>query len=289
MKPAPFDYHAPRQLKEAAELLASLPNAKILAGGQSLVAMMNFRYVIVDHLVDLGGVDDLRGLAVGDGRLRIGAMMRQRDLEFSPEVARHCPLLAEALRYVGHRQTRNRGTIGGSLAHADPAAELPAVCAAYDAVVHIASIRGIRAVPFAEFTTGFMATVLEPDEMIAAVELPIWRLGHGHGFHEFARRHGDFALAGAAALLDVGADNIVRRATLALFGVAEQPVRLDAAEATLTGKAIDSTAIQTAAAAAWLVEPISDIHAGGEYRRHLAQVLSARALTDAARRAGVEL
>jgi aerobic carbon-monoxide dehydrogenase medium subunit len=289
MKPAPFDYHAPRQLKEAAELLASLPNAKILAGGQSLVAMMNFRYVIVDHLVDLGGVDDLRGLAVGDGRLRIGAMMRQRDLEFSPEVARHCPLLAEALRYVGHRQTRNRGTIGGSLAHADPAAELPAVCAAYDAVVHIASIRGLRAVPFAEFTTGFMATVLEPDEMIAAVELPIWRLGHGHGFHEFARRHGDFALAGAAALLDVGADNIVRRAALALFGVAEQPVRLDAAEATLTGKAIDSTAIQTAAAAAWLVEPISDIHAGGEYRRHLAQVLSARALTDAARRAGVEL
>ncbi len=289
MKPAPFDYHAPRQLQEAAELLASLPNAKILAGGQSLVPMMNFRYVIVDHLVDLGGVDDLRGIAVGDGRLRIGAMMRQRDLEFSPEVARHCPLLAEALRYVGHRQTRNRGTIGGSLAHADPAAELPAVCAAYDAVVHLASIRGLRAVPFAEFTTGFMATVLEPDEMIAAVELPIWRLGHGHGFHEFARRHGDFALAGAAALLDVGADNIVRRAALALFGVAEQPVRLDAAEATLTGKAINSTAIQTAAAAAWLVEPISDIHAGGEYRRHLAQVLSARALTDAARRAGVDL
>jgi carbon-monoxide dehydrogenase medium subunit len=289
MKPAPFDYHAPRQLKEAAELLASLPNAKILAGGQSLVPMMNFRYVIVDHLVDLGGVDDLRGIAVGDGRLRIGAMMRQRDLEFSPEVARHCPLLAEALRHVGHRQTRNRGTIGGSLAHADPAAELPAVCAACDAVVHLASIRGLRAVPFAEFTAGFMATALEPDEMIAAVELPVWRLGHGFGFHEFARRHGDFALAGAAALLDVGADNIVRRTALALFGVAEQPVRLDAVEATLTGKEIDSTAIQTAAAAAWLVEPISDIHAGGEYRRHLAQVLSARALTDAARRAGVDL
>jgi carbon-monoxide dehydrogenase medium subunit len=289
MKPAPFDYHAPRQLKEAAELLASLPNAKILAGGQSLVPMMNFRYVIVDHLVDLGGVDDLRGIAVGDGRLRIGAMMRQRDLEFSPEVARHCPLLAEALCHVGHRQTRNRGTIGGSLAHADPAAELPAVCAAYDAVVHLASVRGLRAVPFAEFSSGFMATALEPDEMIAAVELPVWRLGHGYGFHEFARRHGDFALAGAAALLDVGADNIVRRAALALFGVAGQPVRLDAAEATLTGKAIDSTAIQTAAAAAWLVEPISDIHASGEYRRHLAQVLSARALTDAARRAGVDL
>jgi carbon-monoxide dehydrogenase medium subunit len=289
MKPAPFDYHAPRQLKEAAELLATLPNAKILAGGQSLVPMMNFRYVIVDHLVDLGHVDDLRGLAVIDGRLRIGAMMRQRDLELSPEIARHCPLLAEALRHVGHRQTRNRGTIGGSLAHADPAAELPAVCAAYDAVVHLASIRGIRAVPFREFSLGFMATALAPDEMIAAVELPIWRPGHGFGFHEFARRQGDFALAGAAALLDVGADNVVRRAALALFGVAEQPVRVDAAEAALAGKAIDSTAIQTAAAATWLIEPISDIHAGGEYRRHLAQVLSARALVEAARRAGVDV
>ena len=217
-------------------------------------------------------------------------MTRQRDLETSPEIARHCPLLAEALRHVGHRQTRNRGTIGGSLAHADPAAELPAVCAAYDAVVHLASVRGIRAGAVRRIQPrAIMTTALAPDEMIAAIELPIWRLGHGHGFHEFARRHGDFALAGAAALLDVGADNIVRRAALALFGVAEQPVRVDAAEATLTGKAVDATAIQTAAAAAWLIEPISDIHAGGEYRRHLAQVLSARALTDAARRAGVDV
>ena len=216
-------------------------------------------------------------------------MMRQRDLETSPEIARHCPLLAEALRHVGHRQTRNRGTIGGSLAHADPAAELPAVCFAFDAVLHLASIRGLRSVPFREFSLGFMATALAPDEMIAAVELPIWRLGHGHGFHEFARRQGDFALAGAAALLDIGAGNVVRQAALALLGIAEQPVRVDAAEAALTGKPIDAATIQSAAAAAWLIEPISDIHAGGEYRRHLAQVLSARALRDAARRAGVEV
>jgi carbon-monoxide dehydrogenase medium subunit len=289
MKPAPFDYHAPRHLQDAAELLASLPNAKILAGGQSLVPMMNFRYVIVDHLVDLGQVEDLRGIAVIDGRLRIGAMMRQRDLETSPEVARHAPLLAEALRHVGHRQTRNRGTIGGSLAHADPAAELPAVCLAYDAVLHLASVRGLRAVPFREFPAGYMTTALAPDEMIAAIEVPVWRLGHGHGFHEFARRHGDFALAGAAALLDVGAGGVVRRAALSLFGVAEQPVRVDAAEAALLGKPIDADAIRGAAAAAWLVEPISDIHAGGDYRRHLAQVLSARALADAARRAGVDI
>src|ERR1700719_5082754 len=146
MKPAPFDYHAPRQLKEAAELLASLPNAKILAGGQSLVPMLNFRYVVVDHLVDLGGIADLRGIAVGDGRLRIGAMMRQRELETAPEVAQYCPLMAEALHHVGHRQTRNRGTIGGSLAHADPAAEVPCVCVAHDATVEIAGPRGTRRV-----------------------------------------------------------------------------------------------------------------------------------------------
>jgi aerobic carbon-monoxide dehydrogenase medium subunit len=289
MKPAPFEYHAPRQLKDAAELLASLPNAKILAGGQSLVPMLNFRYVMVDHLVDLGGIADLCGIAVSDGRLRIGAMTRQRDLETAPEIAQYCPLLVEALRHVGHRQTRNRGTIGGSLAHADPAAELPAVCAAYGALIHVASIRGLRQVAFPEFATGFMATALAPDEMIAAIDLPIWRHGHGYGFREFARRQGDFALAGAAALLDVGAGHVVRRAALSLCGVGPTPVRLDAAEATLVGQPIDGSLIRSAAASAWLVEPISDIHAGAEYRRHLAQVLSTRALTDAARRAGVDV
>src|SRR5580692_9220669 len=289
MKPAPFDYHAPRQLKEAAELLATLPNAKILAGGQSLVPMINIRYVVVDHLVDLGGVEDLHGIEVVDGMLRIGAMTRQRDIEQSAEVAKYCPLMTEALRHVGHRQTRNRGTIGGSLAHADPAAELPAVCAAYDATIHLASVRGLRALPFREFNIGFMATALEADEMVAAIDLPVWRQGHGYGFHEFARRHGDFALAGAAALLDVGAGNVVRRAALALCGVAAAAVRVEAAEARLIGQPLDSTLIRSAAAAAWLVEPVSDIHAGAEYRRHLAQVLSARALTDAARRAGVDV
>ena len=290
MKPAPFDYHAPRQLQEAAELLATLPNAKILAGGQSLVAMMNFRYVIADHLVDLAGVDDLRGIAVSDGRLRIGAMMRQRDLEVSPEIAKHCPLMAAALRHVGHRQTRNRGTIGGSLAHADPAAELPAVCAAYDAVIHLASVRGIRQVPFREFNTGFMATALKPDEMIAAIDLPLWRPSHGHGFHEFARRHGDFALVGVAAMLDVDAASVVRRVALAFCGVAAMPLRVEAVETKMKGQPLSATLIRTAAAAAaWLIDPISDIHAGADYRRHLAQVLSLRALTDAARRAGIQV
>jgi carbon-monoxide dehydrogenase medium subunit len=288
MKPAPFDYHAPKQLKEAAELLSTLPNAKILAGGQSLVPMMNFRYVMTDHLVDLGGVEQLRGIDIGNGKMVIGAMTRQRDLEFSAEVTKHCPIMAEALRHIGHRQTRNRGTIGGSLAHADPAAELPAICAAHDAIIHIASVRGIRRLPFAEFGAGFMTTAVKPDEMIAAIELPLWPQGHGFGFQEFARRHGDFALVGAAALLEV-ADRVVSRAALALFGVGAAPVRIDAAEATLKGQSLDAALIRSASAAAWLIEPLSDIHASADYRRHLAQVLSARALTDAARRAGVEV
>jgi aerobic carbon-monoxide dehydrogenase medium subunit len=244
--------------------------------------------VIIDHLIDLGRVDELRGFAVTDGVLRIGAMTRHRDLERSAQVAKYCPLMAEALRHVGHRQTRNRGTIGGSLAHADPAAELSAVCAAYDATIRAVSVRGMRQIPFREFATGFMTTALQADEMIAVVDLPIWRAGHGHGFHEFARRQGDFAITGAAALLDIGADNVVRRGALTLFGVAPSPLRVEAAEARLVGKPLDVEAIRGAAAAAWLTEPISDIHASGEYRRHLAQVLSLRALNDAARRAGME-
>jgi carbon-monoxide dehydrogenase medium subunit len=289
MKPAPFDYHAPHSLEEATGLLASLENAKILGGGQSLVAMMNFRYVIVDHLVDLGGVAALSGISVANGVMRIGAMTRQRDLEFSAEVKQHCPILHEALLHVGHRQTRNRGTIGGSLAHADPAAELPAICLLHDAEMELASSRGTRRVSMRSFGLGFMTTALQPDEILTAVELKLWPGGHGYGFQEFARRHGDFALAGAAALIEVAADQTVRRAAVALFGVATSPVRLDAAEARLTGKRLDMAAITAAAAEAGAVEPIEDIHAGADYRRHLAQVLTRRALMDAARRAGVTI
>ena len=288
MKPAPFDYHAPKNLAEATALLASLANAKLLAGGQSLVPMMNFRYVIVDHLVDLGGVAGLAGIAVVGGVLRIGAVTRQRDLEFSPEVAQHCPLLREALQYVGHRQTRNRGTIGGSLVHADPAAELPAVCAAHDAVITIASKRGTRRLAVRELPAGFMATSLTADEIVTAVEIPLWPAGHGYGFQEFARRHGDFAIVGAAALLDL-AGGVVRRASLPLCGAAAAPVRLSAAERALAGHRLDATLVRSAAAAAGAIEAISDVHASGEYRRHLAEVLTVRALAQAARRAGVSL
>lgn len=286
MKPAPFDYHAPRSLAEATALLASLDNAKVLAGGQSLVPMMNFRYVIVDHLIDLGRIADLSGIAIDGTRARIGAMTRQRELEFSPEVAAALPLMSEALRHVGHRQTRNRGTLGGSLSHADPAAELPLVCAACDAEVEVASAAGTRKVPFRDFVTGFMTTALAPDEVLTAVEIPLWRPGHGYGFQEFARRHGDFAVVAVAALIDLGSDGRVRRAAIAVGGATEVPIRPAAAEQALVGRPLESAAIREAGEAAQEIAAMSDIHAGAEYRRHLAGVLTRRALADAARRCG---
>jgi aerobic carbon-monoxide dehydrogenase medium subunit len=284
VKPAPFDYHAPRTVDEAVALLGDLDNVKVLAGGQSLVPMMNFRYVIVDHIVDLAKIGDLAGISVTNGRMRIGAMTRQRELEFSDEVARHCPLMREALKHVGHRQTRNRGTIGGSLAHADPSAELPTVCAAHDAVIEIASKRGRRQVPFSEFGVAFMTTAAGPDEIIAAIEIPLWPAGHGYGFHEFARRHGDFAIVGAAAMLVPDAKGIVQRASVTLCGVDNTPIRMAAAEAALVGRAPDAATIKSAASSASAIKALSDIHASADYRRHLAEVLMTRALRDAAAR-----
>jgi carbon-monoxide dehydrogenase medium subunit len=289
MKPAPFDYHAPRSIEEATKLLASLDNAKVLAGGQSLVPMMNFRYLIVDHVVDLAKIEGLTGTSVSDSKLRIGAMTRQRDLEFSPDIEKHCPLLREALSYVGHRQTRNRGTIGGSLVHADPAAEQPTVCAAHDAVIEIASARGTRRVPFAEFVLAFMTTSVQPDEIVTAIEIPLWPSGHGYSFHEFARRRGDFAIVGAAALLDFAPDQTVRHAVLALCGVAAGPLRMREAERLLAGGRFDRAAAQAAAATARTITPGTDIHASADYRRHLAEVLAFRALRDAAARCGVRI
>jgi aerobic carbon-monoxide dehydrogenase medium subunit len=286
MKPAPFEYHAPRTIAEATGLLAELQNAKILAGGQSLVPMMNFRYVIVDHLIDIAKVEGLSGIAVANGRMRVGAMTRQRELELSQEVAAHCPLLTEALRHVGHRQTRNWGTIGGSLAHADPAAEQPTVCAAHDAVVEIVSKRGSRQVLFREFGLGFMTTTLQPDELIAAIEFPLWPPGHGFGFQEFARRHGDFAIAGAASLIEVAPNDTVQRASVTLCGVANAPVRVAEAEEVLVGRTLTAVTAHAAAKATNSVEPLSDVHASGNYRRHLAEVLTFRSLRQAAVRCG---
>jgi aerobic carbon-monoxide dehydrogenase medium subunit len=287
MKPAPFEYHAPRTIAETICLLAELENAKILAGGQSLVPMMNFRYVAVDHLIDIAKVDGLSGIDVSNGKMRVGAMTRQHELEFSQDVAKYSPLLIEALRYVGHRQTRNWGTIGGSLAHADPAAEQPTVCAAYDAVVEIVSKHGSRRLPFKEFAVGFMTTAVRPEELVVAIEFPLWPPGHGFSFQEFARRHGDFAIAGAASLVEVGPDRTVRRASVALCGVADTPIRVGDAEDMLVGKELNTTTARAAAQATNSVEALSDVHASANYRRHLAKVLTFRSLRAAAARCGL--
>jgi carbon-monoxide dehydrogenase medium subunit len=284
MKPAPFEYHAPTSLEDAVALMSALDNAKVIAGGQSLVAMMNFRYAMPDHLIDLGNITALSGLHFTDQAVRIGSMTRQRELEFSVPLANKIPLLKAALAHVGHRQTRNRGTLGGSLAHADPAAELPTVCLALDAEIEIAGPSGTRIVPMREFTSGFMTTALGYDEILLSVHIRPWRHGHGYSFQEYARRHGDFAVAGAAALLEAGPDGIIERAAIALCGVIDRPIRRDEAEAALVGRHLDDSVIARAASLAGDVEATADIHADATYRRHLARVLTTRALHEASSR-----
>lgn len=283
MKPAPFIYHRPGSLPEAVALLARLDNAKLLAGGQSLVPMLNLRLLAPDHLIDISRLPELAGIAERDGRLVIGAGVCQRDVERSELVARVCPVLVEALQQVGHQQTRNRGTIGGSLCHLDPAAELPAVAMALDATIHVAGPRGTRELDFAAFPAGYLTPALEPDELVTAISLPIWPARHGYGFEEFARRHGDFAIVAALALLALEPGGAVHRAVLTVSGIGPAPVRVAAAESLLVGARAESAGFAAAAAAACAgaLDAHDDVHASASYRRRLARVLSERALLKA--------
>jgi carbon-monoxide dehydrogenase medium subunit len=285
MKPCAFAYHDPATVDDAVKLLGSLENARVLAGGQSLVPMMNFRYVLPDALIDINGIAELKGISVRGDRIEVGAATRQRDLEYSRDVANLMPLMAETIPHIGHRQTRNRGTLGGSIAHADPAAELPMLAVAYDATLEAASPRGRRSIAAADFAQGYMMTALEPDEMLTKVTLPVWPKGHGFAFIEFARRRGDFAMAAAAVLLLLDARGAVSRVSLTLAGVGPRPVRLTEAETMLTGNVPSSALIAEAAAVAQSSEAVSDVHAPAEYRQHLARVLTGRALNLALTRA----
>lgn len=285
MKPPPFAYYDPTTLDEAIALLASLPNARPLAGGQSMMPMLNMRFAQPDHLVDLNRVAGLDAVTVEpDGTLVIGAMARQRDLERHAEVARRCPMMVEALALVGHRQTRNRGTVGGSLCHLDPAAELPLVAAASDAVLTAAGPNGRRDLPFAEFAQGFMTPALEPEELLIAIRFPALPAGAGSAFVEFARRHGDFAIVAVAATLVPGAYGRIALARIALGGVGPVPLRLPDAEATLSGATPGPDAFARAAEAIAQLDPMEDALVPSWYRRHLAGVLLPRALTLAAER-----
>ncbi len=286
MKPPKFEYHAPATVGEAVALLARYGGeAKVLAGGQSLVPLLNFRLTRPAALVDLNRIAALAGIREHDGWLRFGAMTRQRAIEFSPVVARRLPLLAEATRWVGHLPIRTRGTIGGSIAHADPAAEYPAVLVALEGEVVARGPRGERVIGAADFFQTYLTTVLAPDEILTEVRLPAMEPGSGWAFEEFARRHGDFAIVGIAALVVLDGRRC-RRARLAAAGAGPVPVRLRQAEAVLECGSVDESSIQAAAAAAErAVEPDGDLHASAEYRRHLTGVLTARALRRAVARA----
>ncbi len=284
MKPPPFSYHDPRSIGDVVELLGRLDNAKLLAGGQSLMPMLNMRFVQPDHVIDLNRVEGLSFIREVDGALEIGGMTRQRDLEFSDVVATRCPLMAQAIALVGHRQTRNRGTLGGSLCHLDPSAELVSVAAALDATVTVAGPNGRREIAFAEFPVAYMTPAIEPNELLTAVRFPLWPKGHGYAFIEFARRHGDFAIVSAAALLVEDAAGRIGRAAVIIGGMGMVPIRAVELEQALIGQAPDDKLLREACETCRKFEAIDDVHAPASYRQHLAAVLSRRALEQASAR-----
>lgn len=284
MKPPPFSYHDPETVSEVLDLLGSHQNAKLLAGGQSLMPMLNMRLVLPDHLIDLNRVAALTYLREAHGALEIGAMTRQRDLALDATIRERCPLLVEAIREVGHQQTRNRGTIGGSLCHLDPSAELVAVAMALDAVVSVMGPRGTREIAFVEFPQAYMTPAVEPDEILTNVRFPLWDVGHGHAFVEFARRHGDFAICSAAILLEKQHGGKITRASVTVAGLAPAPSRVPAAEKALVGHLASDALFRSAAEHCRRLDAMGDVHASSAYRQHLAAVLTRRALEKASAR-----
>jgi carbon-monoxide dehydrogenase medium subunit len=287
MKPPRFDYHAPTTVEEALALLTRYGGeAKLLAGGQSLMPLLNFRLSRPAALVDLNAIPSLAYIREEDGVVRFGAMTRQRTIEFSRAVALRVPLLTEATKLVGHLPIRTRGTIGGSVAHADPSAEYPAVLAVLDGTVVVRGPRGERTLRPAELFRSYLTTSLAPDEILVEVRLPAMPAGAGFAFEEFSRRHGDFAIVGIAAML-VGDGSRCATARLATAGAGPVPARLRSAEEVLEREGLSEAAIEAASRrAAELVEPDSDIHASADYRRNLTRVLTGRALRRAAARMG---
>jgi carbon-monoxide dehydrogenase medium subunit len=286
MKPASFDYVLADSVEDALSALASLgPDAKILAGGQSLVPMLNFRLLRPTNLVDINRIAGLSFISDEAQAIRIGALTRHHQLETSPVIAAHLPVIAEAMRHVAHLAIRNRGTIGGSLSHADPAAELPMMALLLDAKLTIASATGKRIVPAREFFVDALTTDLRDGEMLTEIEVPKLAPQSGWGFVEVSRRGGDFALAAAAAVLTLRG-GIIAEARIAVMGVGKTPLRTQAAEAMLAGQVVSPDLLEKAAEAVRAaVEPETDLHASADYRRHLVGVLAQRTLSDAWRRA----
>ena len=285
MKPPSFEYVAPTSIDEAVAALAQGGiEAKVLAGGQSLVPLLNFRLARPALLVDLNRIAELAYVTGRDGGIAIGAMTRQARVERDPALAHSQPLLREAIRWVGHAAIRSRGTIGGSLAHADPAAELPAVVVCLDAQLSVIGPRGRRSIPAADFFLGYLSTALEPDEILLEAWLPALAPCTGQAWLEFARRHGDFALAGVAVSLCLRGER-VETARIVLTGVGGTPVRAREAETLLIGSSVLERVSAAADAVRSAIDPDADIHASKEYRAHLAGVLTERAVRLAYERA----
>ena len=280
MKPGPFAYHAPDTLDEAVALLGELGDeAKVIAGGQSLMPLLAMRLAAPAHLVDVGRIAALHGHERRNGTLTVGAATRDAVLERDADVATAVPLLARATPFIGHFQIRNRGTVGGSLAHADPAAEYPAVALALDAQLDVVSARGTRTVPAGEFFQGVWTTSLDADEVLAAVHLPVWEGRCGFAVQEFARRHGDFAVAGAVAAVRLNDDGAVDRCAIALFGLGSTPLRARTAERALLGaRSTERTAEEVGQLAMTDVhEPPDDLHAPAKYRLRVGAAMVAAA------------
>ena len=282
MKPPPFDYHDPHSIVEALELLQRYGDeAKVLAGGQSLMPLLNFRLSAPTVLIDINRVSDLSYIWHEADQLRIGALTRQRQIEFSPLVHKHLPLLHQATTLIGHLPIRTRGTIGGSMVHADPAAEYPAVAVALEAEFVIHGPSGTRVLAAADFFVTYLTTAVRPDELLVEIRFPTTRSTHGSAFVEFARRHGDFALVGIAALIDAEGERC-HSARLATAGVGPTSTRLREVESMLEHGGLTEKSISAAASrAAELVEPDSDLHASADFRQHLTHVLTQRAIRQA--------
>ncbi len=279
MKPARFEYHAPTSVAEAVELLAAFgDDAKVLAGGQSLVPMLALRLTRFDHLVDLNRIAALQYINRDGDWLSVGSMTRQAVAEHDAVVASAAPLLAKALPHIGHFQIRNRGTIGGSIAHADPASELPAVALALDAEIEVLGPAGARRVPAAEFFLSMWETATTPEEIVVAVHFPVAGSA-GFGFEEMALRLGDFALTGAACAVTLSARGTIERAAIALLGMDTTPVRASDAEAALVGASPDLDELdEIATIAVGATNPTADVHASARYRSRVGAVMVERAL-----------
>ena len=285
MKPAPFEMHLPTSVSEVVALLDEHGDlAKPIAGGQSLVPMMSLRLASFEHLIDLNGVSELNQVSVSGDSLRIGAMVRQSTAEHDPQIVKSAPLVAKAIPHIGHFQIRNRGTVGGSIAHADPSSELPAVALALDATIEAVGPNGSREIAAKDFFVSTWETSLIDGEILTGVRFPIWSGKCGFVVEEVARRHGDFALVGVAAAVQVDGSKVTK-AAIALFGVGGTPVRASEAEQALIAGGISADLDAVGKLAATNLAPSDDVHASGDYRKSVAATIVARAIAKALKEA----